>query len=70
MLRGGKRSRHYKYNGSISLREVSEAGDVISSMTLAETGEHRDRHTVYHSGLRFAALFSEKLNIELDYIEV
>ena len=70
VLCGGKGSRHYKYNGSISLREVSESGDVTNSIILAETGEHRDRHKVYHSGLRFAALFSEKLNIELDYIEV
>jgi len=70
VLRGRKKSRHYEYNSSISLREVSEAGDVVSSMTLAETGEHRDHHKVYHSGLRFAALFSEKLNVELDYVEM
>ena len=62
---GRKGSSKTNYNGTISLKGISDT----ETLMLAETGEAESYHAIYHSAFAFAHIFSNLLDIEVEFID-
>ena len=62
---GRKGSSKTNYNGTISLKGISDT----ETLTLAETGEAESYRAIYHSAFAFAHIFSNLLDIEVEFID-